>query len=91
MIKGTLSLSVTTVDAPHILKPTLELFSLPYDGVMDRDTMRGINARGFSRVPVFVDDPSNILGYILVKDLIELDPDDKVPIADLDLYEPVCE
>ena len=90
MIKGTLSLSVTTVDAPHILKPTSELFSLPYEGLMDRPTMRAITSQGFSRVPVYVDDDySNIMGYILIKDLIELDPDDAIPIADLDLYEPV--
>ena len=48
--------------------------------------MRAINSRGFSRVPVFVEgDPANIVGYLLVKDLIEVDPDDLVPIAELDL------
>ena len=90
MIKGTLSLSVTKVDAPDILKPTSKLFSLPYDGLMDRPTMRAITSHGYSRVPVYVDDDySNIIGYLLIKDLIELDPDDGIPIADLDLYEPV--
>ena len=78
MIRGVLTLSVTTVAAPHILQPMDKLFVLPYDGLMDRPTMRAITEKGFSRVPVFVDgQPTNILGYLLVKDLIELDPDDK--------------
>jgi CBS domain containing-hemolysin-like protein len=66
--QGTLSLSVTTVSAPHILKPITEVFSLPYEGLMDRPTMRAITHKGFSRVPVYVDgEKNNIVGYLLVK------------------------
>ena len=66
--QGTLSLSVTTVSAPHIVKPINEVFSLPYEGLMDRPTMQAITSKGYSRVPVYVDgDTNNILGYLLVK------------------------
>ena len=40
--------------------------------------------RGHSRVPVFKGDKSNVVGLLLVKKLIKLDPDDCTPIHTLE-------
>ena len=87
MIKGALSISSTKADAPHIMKPIESVFSLPYTGKMDRPTMKNISNSGFSRVPIYEgENEHNILGYILTKDHIQLNPDDEVPIASLNLH-----
>ena len=43
-----------------------------------------IQRHGHSRVPVYAGDHSNIVGMLLVKRLIHLDPDDSVAIATLE-------
>ena len=40
--------------------------------------------RGHSRVPVFKGEKSNVVGLLLVKKLIKLDPDDCTPINTLE-------
>mmetsp|Transcript_2582 Transcript_2582/g.7605 ORF Transcript_2582/g.7605 Transcript_2582/m.7605 type:complete len:748 (+) Transcript_2582:102-2345(+) len=36
---------------------------------------------GFTRIPVFKDDPSNVVGLLFAKDLILVDPDDEIPVG----------
>lgn len=90
MIKGALSLSVRTVAENEQFKPVDRTFKLPIDGHMDYITMNAIVQSGFSRIPVHAPgDESLLLGYIISKDHILLDPKERRPISTLPLYQPV--
>jgi Mg2+/Co2+ transporter CorB len=91
MIKGALSLGTLTADTIDVLTPISNLFSISLDAVLDPLTMQRILDEGFSRVPVHLPaDRNSLVGYILVKELIVLDPKEKMPVKSLFLYEPVC-
>ena len=47
-----------------------EVFSLEKNSLL-KDVMRDINSKGFSRIPVFDANPENIVGIVLVKDLVK--------------------
>jgi len=67
------------------------VFSLPIDQKLDYDTMAAIMASGFSRVLVYQNgEPQNICGFLLVKKLIVLDPEDARPIEPEWLKLPIC-
>lgn len=42
-----------------------------------------IISKGHSRVPIYSGSPANIIGLILVKNLIKCRPEDETPIRDL--------
>jgi len=84
MLEGVLELSKKTV--ADVFTPAEEIFSLSTDDVMDRATMTRVIESGFSRVPVHEkDDPNALRGFLLVKLLIRLDPDDATPVSTLTL------
>ncbi|KAF0036830.1 hypothetical protein F2P81_009704 [Scophthalmus maximus] len=49
---------------------------LASDAVLDFNTMSEIMQSGYTRIPVFVDERSNIVDILFVKDLAFVDPDD---------------
>jgi metal transporter CNNM len=51
--------------------------------------LASVLASGHSRIPVFEKHKANIVGLLLVKKLIVLDPDDRRPIRDLMLRKPI--
>ena len=90
MIKGALSLGSITVDTADVLTPINDVFSLPFDARLNLSTLKLVLEKGFSRVPVVHHESSVLLGYLLVKDFIVLNPELAEPISDMELYAPVC-
>ncbi|XP_056287799.1 metal transporter CNNM4-like isoform X2 [Pseudoliparis swirei] len=74
MIQGALELRTKTVE--DVMTPVRDCFMLRADAVLDFDTMSDIMASGYTRIPVFDDERSNIMDILYVKDLAFVDPDD---------------
>ncbi|TYZ62470.1 hypothetical protein PybrP1_005591 [[Pythium] brassicae (nom. inval.)] len=87
IIHGALDLSSKTVT--EVMVPMRRVFMLEYSTKLDENRMAGILASGHSRIPVFRGHPSNIVGLLLVKRLIVLDPEDERVIGDLSLRKPI--
>ncbi|MFS7972475.1 putative CBS domain, CNNM, transmembrane domain-containing protein [Helianthus anomalus] len=78
IIAGALELTEKT--AKDAMTPISKAFSLDLDGTLTLDTLNAIMTMGHSRVPVYSGDRTNIIGIILVKNLLAVDPDDAVPL-----------
>ncbi|OSX76591.1 hypothetical protein BU14_0184s0018 [Porphyra umbilicalis] len=81
ILKGTLTLSAKTV--ADVLTRAEDVFCLDVAAVLDRPTMKLCLRKGHSRVPLYEGDKANIVGLLLLKQLILIDPDDKVPVRAL--------
>ncbi|XP_024970445.1 DUF21 domain-containing protein At1g47330 [Cynara cardunculus var. scolymus] len=78
IIAGALELTEKT--AKDAMTPISKAFSLDLDGTLTLDTLNAIMTMGHSRVPVYSGDRTNIIGIILVKNLLAVNPDDAVPL-----------
>jgi ankyrin repeat/SOCS box protein 13/metal transporter CNNM len=67
-----------------IMTPLESVFMLSYDAHIDEKVMDNIKLQGHSRVPVYKGERDNIVGMLLVKRLIHLDPEDCTPVTDLE-------
>eukprot|EP01035_Chromulina_nebulosa_P017330 gene17330-22874_t len=57
-----------------------DLFMLSIDEKLTIQTLSKIFNSGFSRIPIYDGSPNDIVGILLVKDLLFVDADDEVPI-----------
>ncbi|XAR73017.1 hypothetical protein NMG60_11019860 [Bertholletia excelsa] len=78
IISGALELSEKT--ARHAMTPISETFSIDINAKLDRDLMNLILEKGHSRVPVYYEQTTNIIGVILVKNLLTIHPEDELPV-----------
>ncbi|KAF5747113.1 DUF domain-containing protein [Tripterygium wilfordii] len=78
IIAGALELTAKT--AKDAMTPISNAFSLDLDATLNLDTLNAIMTMGHSRVPVYAGNPKNIIGLILVKNLLSVDPDDAIPL-----------
>jgi len=78
IIAGALELSEKT--ASDAMTPISETFTIDINAKLDRDLMSLILEKGHSRVPVYYEQPTNIIGLILVKNLLTIHPEDEVPV-----------
>ncbi|KAF8409965.1 hypothetical protein HHK36_002484 [Tetracentron sinense] len=78
IIAGALELTEKT--AKDAMTPISNAFSLDLNGTLDLETLNAIMTMGHSRVPVYAGNPTNIIGLILVKNLLTVDPNDAVPL-----------
>ncbi|XP_034439438.1 metal transporter CNNM1-like isoform X1 [Hippoglossus hippoglossus] len=78
IIQGALELRTKTVE--DVLTPLTDCFMLTSDAVLDFNTMSEIMQSGYTRIPVFENERSNILDILFVKDLAFVDPDDCTPL-----------
>ncbi|KAM4612063.1 metal transporter CNNM1-like [Polymixia lowei] len=74
IIQGALELRTKTVE--DVLTPLTDCFMLASDVVLDFNTMSEIMQSGYTRIPVFENERSNIVDILFVKDLAFVDPDD---------------
>ncbi|KAL0734514.1 hypothetical protein Bca4012_010724 [Brassica carinata] len=81
IISGALDMSHKS--AKDAMTPVSKIFSLDIDSRLDEKTMGLIASEGHSRIPIYSVDPTVIIGYILVKNLIKVRPEDETPIRDL--------
>ncbi|KAK6159175.1 hypothetical protein DH2020_006489 [Rehmannia glutinosa] len=78
IIAGALELSEKT--AGDAMTPISETFAIDINAKLDRSLMNLILEKGHSRVPVYQDQPTNIIGLVLVKNLLTVHPEDKLPV-----------
>ncbi|XP_059407296.1 metal transporter CNNM4-like [Carassius carassius] len=74
MIQGALELRSKTVE--DIMTPLEDCFMIRSDAVLDFNTMSEIIESGYTRIPVYEGEQSNIVDILLVQDLAFVDPDD---------------
>ncbi|XP_017283366.1 metal transporter CNNM4 isoform X2 [Kryptolebias marmoratus] len=74
MIQGALELRTKT--AEDVMTPLRDCFMLSSDAVLDFNTMSEIMESGYTRIPVYENERSNIVDILFVKDLAFVDPDD---------------
>ncbi|XP_067355202.1 metal transporter CNNM1-like isoform X3 [Channa argus] len=78
IIQGALELRTKTVE--DVLTPLTDCFMLALDVLLDFNTMSDIMQSGYTRIPVFENERSNIVDILFVKDLAFVDPDDCTPL-----------
>ncbi|XP_078430491.1 CBS domain protein (DUF21) [Wolffia australiana] len=81
IIAGALELS--DKKARDAMTPISETFSININGKFDRALMQMILDKGHSRVPVYYGRPTNIVGLVLVKNLLYIHPSDEVPVMNV--------
>ncbi|KAG8440942.1 hypothetical protein GDO86_006615 [Hymenochirus boettgeri] len=64
-----------------ILTPVSDCYMLPCDALLDFSTMSSIMESGYTRIPVYENERSNIVDILYVKDLAFVDPDDSTPLS----------
>ncbi|XP_075960446.1 metal transporter CNNM4-like isoform X2 [Anarhichas minor] len=74
MIQGALELRTKTVET--VMTPVGDCFMIHSDTVLDFNTMSEIMESGYTRIPVYDHERSNIVDILYVKDLAFVDPDD---------------
>ncbi|KAH7432468.1 hypothetical protein KP509_07G023900 [Ceratopteris richardii] len=79
IIKGALDLTQKIV--AEAMTPIESTFSVDIDTKLDWDVLGRIVATGYSRVPVYTGDPKNLVGLLLVKDLVTVRAEDKIPLS----------
>ncbi|CAI9104193.1 OLC1v1002821C1 [Oldenlandia corymbosa var. corymbosa] len=78
IIAGALELSEKT--AGDAMTPISEIFAIDINAKLDRSVMNSILEKGHSRIPVYYEHLTNIIGVILVKNLLTIPPEDEVPV-----------
>ncbi|RXN10492.1 metal transporter CNNM1-like protein [Labeo rohita] len=78
IIQGALELRSKTVE--DVLTPLNDCFMLASDAILDFYTMSDVMQSGYTRIPVFENERSNIVDILFVKDLAFVDPDDCTPL-----------
>nr|XP_057914259.1 metal transporter CNNM1 [Doryrhamphus excisus] len=78
IIQGALELRTKTVE--DVLTPLSDCYMLSSDAVLDFGTMSDVMQSGFTRIPVYENERSNIVDILFVKDLAFVDPDDCTPL-----------
>ncbi|XP_058050045.1 metal transporter CNNM3 [Ahaetulla prasina] len=64
-----------------VLTPLDECFMLNADAVLDFNNMSMIMQSGYTRIPVYEDERTNLVDMLYVKDLALVDPDDCTPLS----------
>ncbi|XP_068430053.1 metal transporter CNNM3 isoform X2 [Clinocottus analis] len=70
-----------TKTVEDILTPLKDCFMLPSSVLLDFSTMSDIMQSGYTRVPIYEEERSNIVEILYVKDLALVDPDDSTPMT----------
>ncbi|XP_022772745.1 DUF21 domain-containing protein At1g47330-like isoform X3 [Durio zibethinus] len=74
------ALEMTEKTAKVAMTPISNAFSLDLDTILDLETLNKVMTKGHSRVPVYYGNPTNIIGLVLVKNLLTIDSDGPVPL-----------
>jgi metal transporter CNNM len=74
------ALTYKHVTVKEVMTPMERTFMLGVDEKLSFETIGKIFKTGYSRIPIYEIQRSNVVGILLVKDLIFIDPEDEVPI-----------
>lgn len=61
--------------ASSVMTPLENCYMLEINSVLDRDQLRQIYSKGFSRIPIYEGSKEKIVGLLLARDLILINPD----------------
>lgn len=64
----------------ELMTPEEDCYMLPISLILDFRTVSEIFETGFSRIPVYDKDKSDVVAILFAKDLILVDPDDETPL-----------
>lgn len=78
LVSGALDFKNKSVE--EIMVKIKDVFSLDINSTLDFDTFKTILYHGYSRIPVYEFTKENLVGMILIQDLLLNDPADKVPL-----------
>ncbi|KAH8953926.1 hypothetical protein BDL97_08G052700 [Sphagnum fallax] len=78
IIAGALELTEKT--ASQAMTPIKDVFALDVNAKLDLAMMQMIMEKGHSRIPVYAGSVTNIVGLILVKNLLTFHPQDETPV-----------
>ncbi|KAG2298081.1 hypothetical protein Bca4012_009292 [Brassica carinata] len=81
IIAGALELSGKM--AKDAMTPISETFVIDINSKLDRDLMNLILEKGHSRIPVYYEQRTNIIGLVLVKNLLTINPDDETQVKNV--------
>ncbi|XP_024626072.1 DUF21 domain-containing protein At4g14240 [Medicago truncatula] len=81
IINGALDLTQKTVE--KAMTPIESTFSLDVNSKLDWEAMGQIIDRGHSRIPVYNENPKNLIGLLLVKDLLRVRSEMETPVSDV--------
>lgn len=77
-MKGALNYQDMKVE--EVMTPLEKTFVVNVEDKLNFATMATIFKTGYSRIPVYENNPSNIIGMLFVKDLIFINPVDETPV-----------
>ncbi|KAJ2161534.1 hypothetical protein GGF46_001389 [Coemansia sp. RSA 552] len=80
IIRGALELGEKRII--NVMTELKNVYMVDIDAHLDRKLMTEMLRQGHSRVPVYEGSRANVVGVLLVKSLVLLDPDDAVPVRD---------
>jgi len=85
------ALSITTQTAFAAMVPWKDIFLIGVDAVLDANTLAQIFYAGHSRIPVYrgAKEDREVLGYMMTKQLILLNPEDSVKVRNMPLHSPI--
>ncbi|KAF7545126.1 hypothetical protein G7046_g9636 [Stylonectria norvegica] len=70
----------------EVMTPMDDVYTLSEDHILDEKTMDDILSSGYSRIPIYRSGiETDFVGMLLVKTLITYDPEDKIPVRDVQL------
>jgi len=89
IIAGALELRKKTV--VDIMTRLEDVYMLAHDAILDFETVSVIMKQGFSRIPVYDGERSNIIALLFIKELALVDPEDATPLKTLcQFYQNAC-
>ncbi|KAL1929730.1 hypothetical protein VTP01DRAFT_1868 [Rhizomucor pusillus] len=70
----------------QIMTPISDVFTLSVDDILNEELVDKILTAGYSRIPIHAaGDPTNFVGMLLTKRLITYDPEDAVPVKEMQM------
>lgn len=78
IISGALEMNQKKVE--DVMTPLHDSYMLPINTYLDFETIAGIMKSGYSRIPIYDGEKSNITAVIFTRDLALLDPEDKTQV-----------
>jgi metal transporter CNNM len=94
MVEG--ALQMKTVHAMDVYTPTASVYAVADNLVLDKPTITTIYGHGYSRVPVYHANPEDetdrtqVLGFLITRQLMLIDWDHKREVSTLPLQRPTC-
>ena len=72
------ALEMTDTMAHHIMTKIENTFMVSIESELDKTLIRKIYEAGYSRIPVYEGERTNIIGVLMIRDLILIKPEHKV-------------